>query len=61
MHRAAPLVIRFGILSTQQLAQASQVGNEAVDVLETAKEYFGQPLKAWGHWNVLGPWDCQQL
>ena len=26
--------------------QASQVGNEAVDVLETAKEYFGSPLKA---------------
>lgn len=26
--------------------EASQVGQEAVDVLETAKEYFGTPLKA---------------
>ncbi|CAL1154825.1 unnamed protein product, partial [Cladocopium goreaui] len=30
------------------LMKASQVGNEAVDVLETAKEYFGQPLKVSG-------------
>eukprot|EP00435_Cladocopium_sp_Y103_P044397 s2270_g12.t1 len=30
------------------VVKASQVGNEAVDVLETAKEYFGQPLKVSG-------------
>lgn len=30
------------------IMQASQVGNEAVDALETAKEYFGTPLKVSG-------------
>jgi len=30
------------------IMKASQVGNEAVDALETAKEYFGTPLKVSG-------------
>ncbi|CAJ1416619.1 unnamed protein product [Effrenium voratum] len=32
----------------ERVVQASQVGQEAVDVLETAKEYFGTPLKVSG-------------
>ncbi|CAK9103247.1 unnamed protein product [Durusdinium trenchii] len=32
----------------ENIVKASQVGNDAVEVLETAKEYFGQPLKVSG-------------
>eukprot|EP00440_Ansanella_granifera_P015979 gb/GFBE01017359.1/.p1 GENE.gb/GFBE01017359.1/~~gb/GFBE01017359.1/.p1 ORF type:complete len:263 (+),score=61.42 gb/GFBE01017359.1/:1-789(+) len=33
---------------TSNIVKASQAGNEAIDVLETAKEYFGTPLKVSG-------------
>lgn len=36
------------IVNKNQIMQASAIGNEAVDALETAKEYFGAPLKVSG-------------
>ncbi|CAE7862828.1 Chc [Symbiodinium microadriaticum] len=46
---AGPYELRYrdDVLSLWEL-EASQVGNEAVDALETAKEYFGTPLKVSG-------------
>eukprot|EP00930_Biecheleria_cincta_P101736 TRINITY_DN93389_c0_g1_i1.p1 TRINITY_DN93389_c0_g1~~TRINITY_DN93389_c0_g1_i1.p1 ORF type:complete len:277 (+),score=60.85 TRINITY_DN93389_c0_g1_i1:58-831(+) len=45
---ADQVVIASAYVNKDRMMQASAIGNEAVDALETAKEYFGTPLKVSG-------------
>lgn len=42
------IVVASAYASTDNVFKASQAGNEAIDVLETAKEYFAKELKVSG-------------